>query len=190
LSKEAAPRPSTSRTGAHHNPENIGTLSVDPAHGNHANAGRTVAEPGLKGDLAKQAGADGTARSSSTRPFVGQGRRDYAGNPKRLSLPNRRNCDVQRRQRCRFAPNARYRPTDVVDSCDETGERSKKKIRGLSGKRTISNTNHPRGGTIGILLVTAKGLRLATMGKIIRLYGMAPGSNFLRAADGPTTRPR
>jgi succinyl-CoA synthetase beta subunit len=156
---------------AHETPEKIVTFSVDPATGVMPHHGRRIADAlGLKGDLAKQAGALAEQLFSA---FVGKDMELLEINPLIVTKDGRLRClDAK----ISFDDNALYRHPEIAALRDETEEDAKEIEASKFDLAYIALD-----GTIGCM-VNGAGLAMATM-DIIKLYGESP-ANFLDVGGG------
>ncbi len=159
---------------AHSTPEKIVTFSVDPATGLMPHHGRHVADAlGLKGDLAKQAGA---LAEKLYKAFVEKDMEMLEINPLITTKDGQLRClDAK----VSFENNALYRHPDVVELRD-LSEEDEKEIEASKYDLAYISLD----GNIGCM-VNGAGLAMATM-DIIKLYGAFP-ANFLDVGGGATT---
>jgi succinyl-CoA synthetase beta subunit len=158
---------------AHHTPERITSLTVDPATGIMPHHGRTVAKAlALSDDLAKQAGK---LTSQLYTAFIAKDMAMLEINPLIVSTEGRLKClDAK----ISFDSSALYRHPEIAALRDESEEDA----------REIEASKHDLNyialnGTIGCM-VNGAGLAMATM-DIIKLYGAEP-ANFLDVGGSAT----
>ena len=158
---------------AHHTPEKIHTIGVDPATGVMPHHGRAAARAlGLTGDLAKQCG-DLVAKLYAA--FIAKDMALLEVNPLIVTRDGKlRVLDAK----MSFDDNALYRHSDIVALRDES-EEDAKEIEAAKHELNYVALD----GSIGCM-VNGAGLAMATM-DIIKLYGEAP-ANFLDVGGGAT----
>ena len=158
---------------AHHTPEKIHTIGVDPATGVMPHHGRAAARAlGLTGDLAKQCG-DLVAKLYAA--FIAKDMALLEVNPLIVTRDGKlRVLDAK----MSFDDNALYRHPDIVALRDES-EEDAKEIEAAKHELNYVALD----GSIGCM-VNGAGLAMATM-DIIKLYGEAP-ANFLDVGGGAT----
>jgi succinyl-CoA synthetase beta subunit len=158
---------------AHHTPEKIHTIHVDPAAGYSPYVGRRIASAfGLSGDLAKQCEK---VIESIYRAFIAKDMSLLEINPLIVTKDGRVHClDAK----INFDDNALFRHPDIARLRDET-EEDAKEIEAQKHELNYVALD----GQIGCM-VNGAGLAMATM-DIIKLYGSEP-ANFLDVGGSAT----
>ena len=156
---------------AHDTPEKIVSFSIDPVTGVMPHHGRRIADAlGLKGDLAKQAGA---LAEQLFAAFVAKDMELLEINPLIVTKDGRLRCLDAKMS---FDDNALYRHPEILELRDKT-EEDEKEIEASKFDLAYIALD----GTIGCM-VNGAGLAMATM-DIIKLYGESP-ANFLDVGGG------